>query len=207
MTRHLGYLMMFLTCIWCSAASAAERAVTVGVGTVTNDPFVNRHAVTVGGQYRPQAHVAFGVDVRYFPDLGDSDWKGLAKQLVEENHVSPDISKMMYSGTVNLGLFPLSTTKERFAVESRVGVLVSAGVVKTEDDLSALDTDSGDDRAEATQHQVHPCGGVALVGDFWWGINGLRLRREQIIYIEVVNSTTLEMKNNSLLIAEYGRRF
>ena len=207
MTRQLGYLMMFLTCIWCSAASAAERAVMVGVGTVTNDPFLIRHAVTVGGEYRPQAHVAFGVDARYFPDRGDSDWKGLTKQLVEKNHVSPDISKMQYSGTVNLGLFPLSTTKERFVVESRVGVLVSGGVVKTEDDLRALDTTASDDRATGTQHQVHPCGGFALVGDFWWGNNGLRLRRERITFIEVVNATTLEMKSNSLLVAEYGRRF
>jgi hypothetical protein len=207
MTRQLGYLMMFLGCMWCSAVSASERAVTVGVGTLTNDPFVYRHAVTVGAQYRPQAHVAFGVDVRYFPDLGESDWKGLTKQLVEENHVSPDISKMMYSGTVNLGLFPLSTTKERFVVESRVGVLVSVGVVRTSDDLEALDTTSGDDRAEVTQHQMHPCGGASIVGDFWWGKNGLRLRRELINYIEVVNATTLEMKSNSLLIAEYGRRF
>ena len=190
-----------------NVAWAAERAVTVGVGTVTNDPFLYRHALAIGGQYRPQAHVSFGADLRYFLDQSDDDWKGLTKQLIEENHVSPDISKMNYAASVNVGVFPLATTREAFVVESRVGVLVSIGVVQTSDDLQALDTTSGDDRAEITQHQVHPSGGVSFVGDFWWGKNGLRLRRERIIYIEVVNATTLEMKNNELLIVEYGRRF
>lgn len=207
MNRPLHCFALLVAIVCGTPALAGESAVMVGVGTVTNDPFIYRHAVSVGAQYHPQAHVSFGVDARYFADLADSDWRGLTQQLIEENHVSPDISKMLYAGMASMGLYPLSTTKEGFGMESRVGLLVSAGVVKTKDDLSAMDTTSGDDRAAGTQHQVHPVGGMSLVGDFWWGRNGLRLRRDRMMYVEVVNSTSVEMKNNSLLMVEYGRRF
>ena len=54
---------------------AAKHVVSAGVGTVTNDPFIRRHLLSVGYESRPEERVSFGADLQFAPDVGDSDWK------------------------------------------------------------------------------------------------------------------------------------
>ena len=75
------------------------------------------------------------------------------------------------------------------------------GFTQTKDDLSALQADN-DERAISTEVQVHP------TSNFGGGIRmsfnknfAARVEGRSMIYIETVNATTLEMKNNFLLQA------
>ena len=80
-----------------------------------------------------------------------------------------------------------------------LGLRVGMGFAQTSDDLEALQA-VGDPQAEATQNQVHPTtnfgGGVRVVlGESF----AFRIEGRSLVYIETVNSTTLEMKNNFVL--------
>jgi hypothetical protein len=161
--------------------------------------------VAVGYGYRPQSNLSLNVDLHFSPDLGEADWKPLTNQLIQENHVSPDISKINYAGRFGLTVFPVEYSTVE--VQTKMGFGTSIGVVKTSDDLQALDTESGDDRAVVTQNQMHPCLGFVVTGEVWKGLTGGRLRVDQVMYIETVNATTLEMKNNSVVMIDLMRKF
>ena len=68
---------------------------------VANDPFLNRYIVGAGLIYNLTEIFAVEVNMDFSPDLGDADWKPVTKQLIEENHVSPDISNCI-NGLGNL---------------------------------------------------------------------------------------------------------
>jgi len=185
---------------------AAKHVVSAGAGAVTNDPFLRRRLLSVGYESRPEQRVSFGADLQFSPDLGTKDWKPITKQLVEENHVSPDISKITYAGRMALTVFPIQHHEPSFM--TKIGFGTSAGLVRTTDDLEALDTASNNDRAVATQHQLHPCLGAAFTAEVWRDDGfGIRMRRDMIAFIETVNSTTLEMKANKTVYIDVLRRF
>ena len=75
------------------------------------------------------------------------------------------------------------------------------GVSQTVDDLSALQAEE-DERAQSTQVQVHPTtnfgGGIRMIFNRNFAA---RVEGRSMIYIETVNATTLEMKNNFLFQA------
>lgn len=176
-----------------------------GFETVTNDPFLNRTGVRLGTSIAPAPWVEFGPSFIFFPILGnggenDADWKPLAKQLLTENSVSPDISKMDWElqAVVRVRAVSYETGAWTFAI----GALAGAAAVHTQDDPIALQVDPGDPAFSATANQVHfgPVAGLywdALSGNF-----GLRFRAEKVGYIETIYSTTLEMKNNMVVGAE-----
>ena len=184
---------------------AAEHQAAMGVGGVNNDPFLVRRMLSAGYEYRPQPNLSVGVDLHYSPDLGDKDWKPLTKQLIEENHVSPDISKIMYAARVGVTVFPVEYSTS--TIQTKVGFGTNMGVVTTSDDLQALDTESSDDRAVVTQEQNHPCVGFVLSGEVWMDAMGARIRMDRLMYIETVNAITLEMKNTSVLMVDVMRKF
>jgi hypothetical protein len=66
--------------------------------------------------------------------------------------------------------------------------------------LEALDTEANDTRAVVTQHQMHPTtnfgGGARIIVS---ESLAFRVEARSLVYIEAVNATTLEMKNNLLL--------
>lgn len=175
------------------------------MGAVVNDPFLKRY---IGGAYvtRHFTEVFSGeVDFGFAPDLGEADWKDLTNQLKESNRVLPDISKLLFYGTFTFGFSPIYgkvAVGQRIIIFDIFGVF-GMGAVRTADDLNALGVQgSGDeaDRAKATQYQVHPTtnlgGGlrVALSPNV-----AVRLEGRSLVYIETVQSTTLEMKNNLIL--------
>jgi outer membrane beta-barrel protein len=173
---------------------------------VANDPFLNRYIVGAGLGY----HITeiFAVEGRfdYAPDLGEGDWKPLTKQLVDENSVSPDISKLTMAGSM---VFQYSPIYGKVALSGRKIVNFDifgnfgVGFVRTRDDLEALQaTEEENPEAVATEIQTHPTtnfgGGLRVIfGD----TVAARLEARSLIYIETVNSTTLEMKNNLIIQA------
>jgi outer membrane beta-barrel protein len=173
------------------------------VAFVANDPFLNRYIVGTGINYNLTEIFAVEMTMDFSPDLGDTDWKPLTKQLIEENHVSPDISKLTYFGSAT---FLFSPVYGKVAVVGRniinfdIFAAFGMGMTRTSDDLEALDTEATDDRAVATQHQMHPTtnfgGGARIIFD---ENIAFRIEGRSLVYIEAVNATTLEMKNNLLI--------
>jgi hypothetical protein len=186
-----------------SPSFAAKHVVSAGAGAVTNDPFLRRRLLAVGYESRPEERVSFGFDLQFSPDLGDADWKPITKQLIEKNHVSPDISKLTSAGRMALTVFPVQHSEPSFM--TKVGFGTSAGLVRTSESLEAL---GDDERAVLTQHQVHPCFGFAITAEVWRADGfGIRMRRDMMVYIETVNATQLEMKNNGLFFIDVMRQF
>ena len=184
---------------------ASQHQGFVGIGGVNNDPFLKRHMAAAGYEFRPQSNLSLNVDVHYSPDRGEADWKPLVEELITEAHVSPDISRINYAGRFGLTVFPVNFAASN--IETKVGFGTKIGLVNTTDDLEALDSAENDDRAVVTQHQMHPCFGFVLSGEVWSGSTGGRIRMDQMAYIEIVNATTLEMKNNSVVMVDLMRKF
>lgn len=173
------------------------------LGAVANDPFLNRYIVGASVGYHLTEVFSLELDLGFSPDLGDEvDWKPLTHQLVDNNHVSPDISKLSYYGDVTFGFSPIygKVALGHRIINFDIFGAFGAGVAKTADDLDALQADPGDVRAEASAEQFHPTtnlgGGLRII----FNPNlALRLEGRSLVYIETVQSTTLEMKNNLLL--------
>lgn len=172
--------------------------------TVVNDPFLNRYIVGAGLGYHLTEIFAIEGNFDFAPDLGEGDWKPLTQQLVEENSVSPDISKLTLAGSLTFQYSPIygkvaviGNNIILFDIYGAFGV----GMAQTNDDLDALQGE-GNERSEATQTQWHPTtnmgGGLRII----FGENiAARLEARSVVYIETVNATTLEMKNNLILQA------
>ncbi|MDP2312116.1 MAG: outer membrane beta-barrel domain-containing protein [Pseudomonadota bacterium] len=177
------------------------------VGFVANDPFLNRYIIGGVFDYHLTEVFAAELQVGYAPILGqggenDPDWKDLSKQLLLENSVSPDISKLTAHGSMALAFSPIygKAAVGRSIIAFDIFGYFGLGVTATTDDLVALQND--DDSAVLTQNQVHPTtivGGGARVA-FSEGV-AARVEGKSMSYIETVNSTTLEMKNNFVVQA------
>ena len=180
---------------------------TPSVGFVTNDPFLNRYIAGVRLGYHLTEIFAIEGELSYSPDLGESDWKPLTTQLVNENNVSPDISKLTLVSNATFQFSPIYGKVAlgggniiHFDIYGAFGM----GVTQTRDDLRALQAE-GDPIAQATEVQLQPTtnfgGGVRVVFNETLAV---RVDGRSLVYIETVNSTTLEMKNNFVLSAGVG---
>jgi outer membrane beta-barrel protein len=173
------------------------------VAFVANDPFLNRYIVGTGINYNLTEIFAVELNMDFSPDLGDTDWKPLTTQLIEENHVSPDISKLTYFGSASFLFSPIYgkvAVVGRNIINFDIFASFGMGMTRTSDDLEALDTEANDTRAVVTQHQMHPTtnfgGGARIIVS---ESLAFRVEARSLVYIEAVNATTLEMKNNLLL--------
>ncbi|MES2640451.1 MAG: outer membrane beta-barrel domain-containing protein [Myxococcota bacterium] len=178
-----------------------------GLGFVANDPFLNRYMVNGIFDYHMTEVLALELQLGYAPILGqggenDPDWKPLSKQLLIENSVSPDISKLTANGSLAMAFSPIygKVAVGRKIIAFDIFGYFGLGVTATQDDLVALQ--NTDDSAVLTQNQVHPTtivGGGARIA-FSQGVTA-RVEGKSMSYIETVNSTTLEMKNNFIVQA------
>ena len=169
---------------------------------VSNDPFLNRYIFGVGVAYNITEVFSVEGMLDYSPDLGDADWKPLTKQLVEENSVSPDISKIGAFGSFCFIFSPIygkAAVIGRNIINFDIYGKFGMGMTQTVDDLSALQAEE-DERAQSTQVQVHPTTNFGAGTKIIFNPNiAARIEARSMIYIENVNGTTLEMKNNLLL--------
>lgn len=173
---------------------ALAADLSIGASVNSNDPFLLQKSVVASGAvgFAPGARV--GLMAAYSPNLGRADWQPITSQLVDENHVSPDISRRGFDGALTLQVEPF---RGRVAtVGTAMALYAGLGLVWTHDDLDALQTDSDDERAVTTEFQLHPDLVWGLQGDVYpWEAVGFRLRWHHISWIETVNATTLEMRD------------
>ncbi len=173
------------------------------VGFVTNDPFINRYLV--GGALAYHATEIFAVEVNlgYSPDLGDGDWKPLTDQLVNYNKVSPDISKLTLFTSAGFQFSPIYgkvAISGQNIVNFDIFGAFGMGTTQTRDDLTALGDDS--EPAKNTEIQWHPTTNIGGGARVIFNENlAARVEGRSMVYIETIGSTTLEMKNNFLLLA------
>ena len=175
---------------------------TPNLAFVTNDPFLNRYIIGAGMAYHPTEIFALELNIGFSPDLGEADWKPLTKQLVDNNKVSPDLSPLTYFGNA---CFEFSPIYGKVAVSGKKIIhfdmfgAFGMGAVRTAEDLVNLQTQD-DPQALATQFQVHPTtnfgGGARII---FGESMALRIEGRSLVYIETVNSVTLEMKNNFIM--------
>lgn len=177
------------------------------IGFVTNDPFINRYLV--GGSFAYHVTEIFGVELSgtFSPTFGTLDYKGITKQIIGENEVTPDISRIQFYVNGNFQFSPIygkvALGAGRIIGFDLFGVF-GTGVVNTKDDLVALQK-TDDPAAIATESQFHPTlnfgGGIRIIfsDTFAWRIEGRGLS-----YIEVLESSTLEMKNNFTLLSSFS---
>lgn len=173
------------------------------IGFVTNDPFINRYLIGASFAYHLTEVFAIEANGSFSPDFGEADWKPITQQLIHENRVSPDISKIYYEGDFNFQFSPIygkvAVSGGKIIAFDIFGVF-GTGVVNTHDDLKALGAETDPD-ALASAIQFHPTtnfgGGIRVI--FNENI-AARLEGRSMIYIETVQSTTLEMKNNFMVL-------
>lgn len=172
------------------------------IAFVANDPFLNRYIVGAGIAYNLTEIFAIEGNFDFSPDLGKADWKPLTTQLVDNNHVSPDISKLTYFGSANFVFSPIygkAAVVGRDIINFDIFGIFGMGATRTADDLQALQAE-GEPDAEATQFQIHPTtnygGGLRVI--FNENV-AARIEGRSMVYIETVKSNTLEMKNNFIL--------
>lgn len=183
------------------------------VGGVTNDPFIRRIMFGAAVAYHPTE--LFGVELMggFAPDLGTADYKAVTKQILAANQVSPEISRMMAYGLVNLNFSPFYGKVATFGRNSIIFDFYGTfgtGIVYTVDDLEVTQQTT-DQKAIATERQVHPAlsfgGGIRVM---FGRVGGIRFEVRDISYIGVLQSTQLELKNNLSLMAGaslfFGRR-
>lgn len=174
----------------------------IHLGFVTNDPFINRYLI--GASFTYHFTEIFGAEVTatFSPDFGKGDWKPITNQLVNENKVSPDISKIIWAAGGNFQFSPLygKLALAKKTINFDVFGVFGMGVVGTFDDLEALQCES-DPQCVDTEKQIHATsnigGGFRVVFSKNFAI---RIEGRSLIYIETINSTTLEMKNNFVLL-------
>lgn len=174
----------------------------VHLGFVTNDPFINRYLI--GASFGYHMTEIFGVELTgtFSPDFGKGDWKPITEQLVEENKVSPDISKILWTTAANFQFSPIygKFALQRGTINFDMFGVFGMGVVGTVDDLEALQCE-GERECLDTQKQVHATSNIGGGFRIIFSKNfALRIEGRSIIYIETIASTTLEMKNNFVLL-------
>lgn len=176
----------------------------VHLGFVTNDPFINRYLVGAAFAYHVTEIFAFEVTGTFSPSFGTADYKPVTEQIINENQVTPDISRIQFYAAGNFQFSPIygkvSVGANRIINFDIFGAF-GTGVVNTRDDLVALQKEQ-DPAAIATESQFHPTlnfgGGIRVIFSESFAT---RVEGRGLSYIEVLEGTTLEMKNNFTLLA------
>ncbi len=182
-----------------SSALAGQVGLTGGMEFTGNDPFVVRAGPRLGLEFAPRPQLRFGLSGAYYPDFGEGNWTPLTSQMVNENHIAPDISLMTAQARGELRVVPFI---HRIGIlEAHTGAYGGLGVVHTEDDLEALQQED-DPWALATASQNHPTATWGVFSEVGGDTVRGRLRFERTTYVETVSSLTLEMKSTLLWALE-----
>jgi len=183
------------------------------IAWVANDPFIKRYIVGAGINYNITEIFAVEASFDFSPDLGKADYKPITKQLIEENSVSPDISRLTLFGSMSLLFSPIygkAAVMGGNIVNFDIFTAFGMGMTKTAECLECLDQ-AGDDKSDAsirTQFQTHPTTNIGAGARIIFNENlAVRLEGKSMVYIETVNSTQLEMKNNLIIQAAVSMFF
>jgi outer membrane beta-barrel protein len=179
---------------------------SLGGGFVTNDPFINRYIIRLDGTYHFTEITAVQLELGMSPNLGQADWKPITEQIITENRVTPDISKLQFLGNATIQFAPIYgkvALPGNNIINFDIFGLFGSGIAQSADDLDALQCDNANlEACNSTKNQLHPTlnfgGGVRVLVS-----NNLAFRVEGrgLSYIEVLEGVNLEMKNNIILQA------
>ena len=177
------------------------------VAWVTNDPFIKRYIVGAGINYNITEIFAIEASFDFSPDLGKADYKPITNQLLDKNQVSPDISRLTYFGSLSMLFSPIygkAAVMGGKIVNFDIYTAFGMGMTRTVECLECLDQ-AGEEKAPAaakTQYQMHPTTNMGAGARVIFNENlAFRLEGKSMVYIETVNSTQLEMKNNLIIQA------
>lgn len=180
----------------------------LGAGLVTNDPFIYRYLIDMDATYHFTEVAALQVGIGYSPDLGQGDWKPITKQIVNNNRVAPDISKIQFYTDLTVQFAPIYgkvAAPGNTIINFDIFGLFGTGLVNTVDDLESLQVNETDPRfavAQRTQVQWHPTLNYGAGARVVFGKSiALRIEGRGMSFVEVIEGTQLEMKNNVMLLA------
>lgn len=173
------------------------------IAFVANDPFLKRYIVGAGINYNLTEIFAIELSLDFSPDLGESDYKAVTSQLINENSVSPDISRLTYFGSASMLFSPIygkvAVTGGNI-INFDIYTAFGMGMTATQECLECLDAADDPGPTIATRDQVHPTTNFGAGARVIFNENlAVRLEGRSMIYIETVNSTQLEMKNNLII--------
>jgi len=178
--------------------------VAATVGAVTNDPFLNRILLQATGTYHVTEVLAVEAVVGLAPgantrcaereDANCFDYKPITRQITTQNQVTPDISRIFGYANANIQFSPIygKVAVGNGIVNFDIFGLFGTGAVYTVDDVLLAGTEDS-----TTARQWHPMvsfGGGARV--IFSKSFAARVEGRGMSYIETLDGTTLEMKNN-----------
>jgi outer membrane beta-barrel protein len=176
------------------------------LGFVSNDPFINRYIFGGNAGYHFTEILSAEISGSFSPNFGQGDWKPITRQIIENNKVSPDISKVIWVMNATAQFAPIYG---KIAVGPRAIIifdiygLFGMGVTGTQDDLEAIQCAGVEGSpcvlTASQQHVTTTIGGgfrVALSDSF-----AVRLEGRSLSFIETLNGSSLEMKNNFIIQA------
>jgi len=185
-------------------------AVTPMLAAVTNSHYLRRRFVGASLAWHLSDIFAVETTLAWGPDLGTADWKPITWQLLEENKVVVELSRLTLWGT---GAFQFTPIHGKFAWNGRrvahfeLFGLVGGGFAQTVDDLDAMGA-TDDPLSQATAIQWH---GVATAGAgarlFLSNTWALRVEGRNVHYLETLGAVDLLMKNNFLVAASASAFF
>ena len=100
----------------------ATPSINSGFSMITNDPFTQLKGIHFGFSKHLNKQMGLHLTSTIFRDNGEDDWTALTKQLVNQNSVSPDISKINWFTGAQLFIEPVSvqlgSNRSAFGVSS-----------------------------------------------------------------------------------------
>lgn len=177
------------------------------LGFVSNDPFINRYIFGANVGYHFTEVLSAELAGSFSPDFGEGDWKPITDQIINNNKVSPDISKIIWVVNATAQFSPiygkLAVLGGQIIIFDIYG-LFGMGVTGTQDDITAIGCDGApeNDPCQLTASQVHPT--TTIGGGFRVAFSdsfAARIEARSLSFIETLNGTSLEMKNNLIIQA------
>ena len=134
-----------------AVASAAD--LSLGVDVTYNDPLLVQSGLRAAASQGLSPGVSLGLLGGFNPDLGELEWRRLTHTLVEDEQVSPDVTRVNWDASLAVQLEPF---RGRIGpVTTALGLYAGPGLIRTQDDLEALGTDVPDQEFASTQRQTH----------------------------------------------------
>jgi hypothetical protein len=152
-----------------------------GLDTTMNDPFLVRRGARIGGAWRPLPALGFSAAVAAYPNLGQTDLRGAARTLMDQNELVPSISRVMQTGMLGVEATPIRTVFERTETALRFGL--GGGGVRTVDDLALSNIENAPE-ANADRDEILPAWTWSISAETLRAGHGIRVRAAQIRYVE-----------------------
>jgi hypothetical protein len=121
----------------------APFEVFAGLETSMNDPFVVTRGLRAGLGYTPLPLLGVAVTAAWSPDLGRRSLTERARNSIEENALTPNVSKILGSGTLSYQVTPIRVPGD---VSSALHLGAGVAALYTVDDFSFTGSGARDSR-------------------------------------------------------------